>query len=491
MREPRLRRVALAIVACLAIAPAVFLFSIVWRFGVDVPANDSWHLVGIFLKIASGHGELNDFVGQVNESRPAFPKLVLFALALLTNWNTRAELYLQQGVMAVLLAGLYLLARKTLSLSTNGRLFLLALTSLILYSPVQHENPLWGIQVIIFIPPACLAACALLASSGLSAWTKRIAAAALALVATYSFSNGLVLWFLVPWLIELGAASQRDAQVGRGSVWRWLAPLVFWLSTVALVLWAYFHDYARPPWHPSVSAALTEPGSAVTAFLLFLGVSVHAGTASYPRALVFGSVEGVVIAVLGALLFRYRREPRLAGSAAPWFAFLAYGVASGGLIVMGRLGFSPTYSLSSRYVAFAAMVHIAILHLGVLLTTHVSRLHAGTLVRAFAIACGLAGCVAFLWLHWLASRAAMPEYEKLYVERLQSKAAVWLIDATPQFDLQRLLWMGDTYGIRKDTRPSARRAKLREAAHPHGILLRQKGRVAGAGTRLGGRPCLG
>ncbi|HEY3381158.1 MAG TPA: hypothetical protein VGK32_05275 [Vicinamibacterales bacterium] len=417
---------------------------VVWRYGVDVPVHDSWHMVLVFRKLVSAQWEWSDLFCQVNESRLPFPKLVIFGLALLTNWNVKAELFLQQGIMAALLAALYFVARQTLKTTLQIRLLVLAGTSLMLYSLVQYQNPLWGIQFIVFVPPLCLALGILVAYSGWRAWAKRVVAALCCVVGMYSFSNGLSLWIFVPLVVESVEISRRPARLRRHAG---IAAVAFWVGCGVLAAWAYFHGYQRPPWHPKMTIALEHPWDAVRAFLLYFGSSVYDGSPSHVAVpALFGGVELAVAATVLGVLVRHRRAQGLLAAAAPWLAFLGFGLLSGVLIVAGRLGFSPSYSLAPRYVAFALWVHVGLLHIVALLLTRTDAIRPGTVLRRMAVLCGAAAGVGFMLLHALASTAAFPEYPKLHTERLQAKAALWLIDVTPQPDIKRLIWYGSSDG---------------------------------------------
>lgn len=97
-------------------------------------------------------------------------------------------------------------------------------------------------------------------------------------------------------------------------------------------------------------------------------------------------------------------------------------------------------------MAFAAWVEIGLLHLVALLLTRRDILRTGTALRRTIVAGSAVLGLGFLWLHAVASVAAFPEYPKLRVERLQAKAALWLVDVTPQPDIQRLVWYGSYPG---------------------------------------------
>src|SRR5205085_5906773 len=82
------------------------------------------------------------------------------------------------------------LARRTIP-NRDIALLATALAAALLISPVQWWNWLFGIQIVVFLPFLLLAV-------GLVIGEKHpVIAAFCALIATYSYSNGMLLWVLL------------------------------------------------------------------------------------------------------------------------------------------------------------------------------------------------------------------------------------------------------------------------------------------------------
>ncbi|RPJ74803.1 MAG: hypothetical protein EHM24_05440, partial [Acidobacteria bacterium] len=432
------------------VAPAALLSWIVWRYGVDVPAHDSWHMVFMFRRFLTGDWVWNDLFGQVNESRLPLPKLMVFGLAVLTHWNVRAELFLQQGLVATLTVALYFVGRRTLHASLPSRLLVLAASSMLLFTPVQTQNPLWGIQFILFIPPLCLAGAALIAHARWSPWTRRIAALAACIVSMYSYANGLSLFALVPFIVEpVIALEDGPRERGRGARWS-RAGAAFWVVCGVAALVAYFSGYQRPGYHPPMTVALERPLDALTSYVLYFGSLIYRPGTRRLIPFAFGMAELVLLAFVATVFVRHRRVPGLLTAAMPWLGFVGFGMGAGALIVAGRLGFSPDYSLSSRYAPFAASVTIGLVHLVTVVLTHPGGPPREGVARQMLAATGVVFAAVLVVLHAWASVAAMPEYRRLRIERLQAKAALWVVDVTPQPDLKRLVWAGSWQGSTAD-----------------------------------------
>ena len=254
-----------------------------------------------------------------------------------------------------------------------------------LYLLVQHQNPLWGIQFIVFVPPLCLAFGALVTYAAWRMWTKRIVAAVACVVGMTPLERD---WPVGVRPGDCGIGGQQRASTDSRSART--PPRLRWPGVLGRV-WrrrglGVFCDYQRPPWHPKMTVALEHPWDAGRAFLLFLGSPVYDGTTRHLVPLVFGSAELCLVAVVVGVFAVNRRSPGFLRAAAPWLAFAGFGVLAGALIVAGRLASRRSTPLSARYVAFAAWVEIGLLHLVALLLTRRDILRTGTALRRTIVA---------------------------------------------------------------------------------------------------------
>src|SRR5690349_17800123 len=90
-----------------AASPAFVALGTILRYGVDVPTMDQWapDVAGVFVKAHRGTLGLADFLAQHNEHRMVVPRLLMFALGLLTRWNTVAEMVLGWTIACATSAG--------------------------------------------------------------------------------------------------------------------------------------------------------------------------------------------------------------------------------------------------------------------------------------------------------------------------------------------------------------------------------------------------
>lgn len=353
-----------AILLALALAPCVLAAGAVWRHAVNVPYWDEWAIATIYPKARNGHLTFADLIAQHNESRKLFPRLAFLGLAALTGGDVRAPMAVSWLLAAVVSAGLWVLARRTLALRRDAALALWAAANVLLFSLVQHENWLWGIQVIVFVPPACLVTALVVGTSRAPLAARFAAAIALSFVSTYSFANGMLCWPIVlPVLIAHGWRGGDDARARRERAAVRRSSALYVLAFAATVA-SYFHGFVKPAGHPSYGEVLRAPLAAAAYFLGCLGRSL-AGARERPlvAAIVAGAALVGSLVGLGVRWFRAGGDREALRRAAPWLAVAAYPLASTVLTTAGRLGFGVEQALESRYATFSLYFPIALAHL--------------------------------------------------------------------------------------------------------------------------------
>ncbi len=328
--RPRRERILPKLLLLAAAVPPAGLALLVYFWGVDLPYWDQWALVPMLEEDAAGSLELRDLWRQHNEHRPFFPRLVMIALARLSGWNILWELTANMLLAAVSLTTAVWMFRRH---DAPRALSLAAFASLLIFNPSQWENWSWGWAMQIFLNAA-----AVLAGLGLLAYGRRgtaqlLAAAALGLVATFSFANGLFFWLVAYPLVLL----PREARRARGAGW----------TAMTLAVWGlYFH-------HLEVAAA---PGLSVDLETLKLYggyVSLYIGAPLFfwngYLALYGGFLALVAFAAVGLLALRRSAwRPAL-----PWICVSLYAIASAVVTAAGRLDFGLLQALSSRYVTIS------------------------------------------------------------------------------------------------------------------------------------------
>lgn len=438
-----MHRLVRASLAAIAVPPLLVAWLVAAR-SVDAPIGDQWALSLMFA--GTGVPSVSELLRQGNDSLLVFPKLLWVGMGRLSHWNTTREMWVTLALM--LAVGWLLLFNwwKTIAKSPGPAALPLIPASVVFFSYAQHENFLWGIQLVAYVALAALLATLTLARARMSFRLTLAWSAVIGVVAMFSFSNGLLVMPLtVPALLWFGRGRHRGA---------WLA-WAGWLAVLGGSAWFYMQHL-----HPEVVELTGQvhgvlpavslrhaPGQTVSAYLGFIGSSLSWGGPAlapggkFERAVVGGLL--VLVALVGAVawLLVRRRSAGTGDALAVWGTLAAYGIASGVLIVLGRLNNGPEYMLSSRYVAFSAPVIIAMLALSTLAVQDAWQAcrPPGRPVLATAASLGLS---AVTLLAVLGSVDAIDRIRDEYRARLGGKAALQFLELARDADLGLLNWSG-------------------------------------------------
>lgn len=257
------------------VIPFLYLVFIVTTSCVDVPFWDQWQLIPLFKKSHQGALSFHDFWVQYGSHRLFFPKLIMVALAHLTNWNTCYELAVNVFLAVGIFVAVAVQVRRTQNtLGMDRHWWILAPISLFVFSLNQIECWLWGFQIQILLNVCPIIIAAVLLSKPAFNWTRFWVAAALTVIGSYSYANGLGFWVL-----GLGILYFSHRQEDRPPK----VAFILWTSVAALVIGSYLWGFEssdvsfnaimkRPlqylntfqriwglPWSPSVTGWMTYP----------------------------------------------------------------------------------------------------------------------------------------------------------------------------------------------------------------------------------------
>jgi hypothetical protein len=417
----------LPIALALAILPACLLGLLLVKYSVNVPFQDQWAIARLLPKWVEGTLSFGDLIAQHNESRKFFPRLIFLTLAQFTHWDVRYEMLISFFLACIVAVNLYRLSRRTLISSQIQGLLLAAIANSIVFSPVQWDNWLWGIQVVVFLPIACITTAISVCYSRLGLNAKFGICLGLAIISTFSYANGILYWAIVfPVLLP----SWRD----------WLAHkrlVLAWGVSFAIACSVYFYNYQKPAQTPSFAYALLHPLAAVNYFLAFLGTPLGFGTALPP--VLMASVVGLVILLLTGIIGRYFYAHRtvLVYPNRGWLMLGTYSLLSASITTLGRVGFGIEQATSSRYTTFSLYLLIAVIHLIPITIIHAKQQgYLNNLWPRKKLA--LAVLISILFLLQAQTSAfsiQMMGYTK--ISRLQGKACLLMIENFIQEDCLR------------------------------------------------------
>lgn len=377
---------------CAFLLPAGLLFLLIRRHGVDVPYLEQWNTALLFEKLSAGTLAVADIFEQQNEYRQFFPHLLILALGRLTRWNVKYDLYLI--LLLACLISLFIYRLGVLTLGGGGRLRAAAaflLTSLLVFTPMQYENWLYGIQVVYLLPVACVVAGVLVAQTGAGLRAKFILCACLASVATFSAANGMLSWGVL--LPPLLLAETRESW----KVKRWLAAA--WVLLAAASAALYFYDLHPTAGHPSLFDALRHPARGAAFFFTLLGTPLWAGSLWVTVSV--GATLAGVYALAVVFLWRQRQDLGLARRMSGWLMLGAFALTSAALVTVGRSGFGLGQAEAGRYIAFTLYLPAAVAHLLPLLASEFGKRGGETRARL------VSGFVLFAFVLALAAQARL------------------------------------------------------------------------------------
>ncbi|HEV2803918.1 MAG TPA: hypothetical protein VGW57_03195 [Chthoniobacterales bacterium] len=316
----------------------------VWRHCVALPFWDEWNTPGAQLASwCRGTFTLSELWSQHNESRKVVPRLLYLPLFLSAGWDVRLGIALVMAVACFGSVALYKLVTRTIRSAGAGALAF-ALMNLVLFSPRQYENFLYGIQWETFAPGFALAVALLVNLSGQSLRWKTICNGALALLSTYTFANGMLVWVLA---FPLTSPSETP-RTSKG--WR-----VAYVLAAIISVGSYFISYQRPALSPPPASIPNDAPALLQFFLIWIGSVFRT-----PGAMAAGAVTLLLfLSLVAAAVWLTATDRRQCRSHYPWVVLGAYTLISGAATARARLGFGFEMAADARYTVFTVLLVIA------------------------------------------------------------------------------------------------------------------------------------
>jgi hypothetical protein len=349
-----------AFVICLVMLPVGFAALFIATYSVDVPHYDQWVTARLFVHLAEGSLSFTHLFAQHNEFRQFFPHLLFLALGTITRWNVRYEMVVSLLLACLVSINIYRISRVTIT-GAQKQLWLLAGANLLIFSPVQYETWLFGIQVVYFAPIACLTTCLSVAYSGLSPRAKLAIGVLLSIVSTFSSANGVLCWVLVlPVLLV---------------VHDWRRPFILiasWMALCLLSVSLYLYGYRTPVGHPSLTESLDHPARALAYLAAFLGGPLAPGTGIWQltAAILIGTLASILFAGACAYLWAGFGDRSLRRRMIAFVMIGAYALGTGLMVTPTRLGFGIPNALSSRYSTFSLYLLVSLIYLTPIVLEH-------------------------------------------------------------------------------------------------------------------------
>jgi len=406
-------------------APPLLIGLLIFRDGVDTPFWDEWNgTAPLFEKMAAGTLGFADFFAQHNEHRILFPRLIFFGLGRLTHWNIRAELLVIWFLALICLFNIWQMTRRSGWKDSTRSFWILFSSSILLFSPLNHDNFLWGFQIGFVLPVACVTACIWVATY-VRHPLNFVFSIILCTICTFSIASGLTSWLLTTPLLMLAQARSASSK-------KWWA---IWILTFLLELMVYFWGYEKPPRHPSLWSPVSHPISALEFILVFFGNPFTFGTnlPPLPLGVGLGGLLVVLLLICAVYLWNKRTDRKLLAESVPWLMLAMVAVSSAVLTMVGRLGFGPAQVRASRYITFAVMLPIALLALVPVVRSHWTRSFSarGQLMKKVASFLLLSP---FILLSCPSFLSDLPVWPVIRQMRLYGKTLVSFVNVVPEPD---------------------------------------------------------
>lgn len=408
---------------CVSIVPACLLLALILKYRVDVPYWDEWQYVSFFVKFSRGTLTLGDLFVQQNEYRQFFPNLIFVGLGWLTKWDKTYELLVGFALACLVSFNIYRLESMNIGVSRARRMTLFFLSNLLIFPPLQYENWLLGMQIIYFMPIACITTCLVIAYSQFRPPLKFLLCMGLATVSTFSSANGLLCWVVI--LPLLSRPGEPENIVTK----RWS---LVWVAGFLVCTFLYFYGYHSTPGHPSPINSLIHPLRAGAYFFILVGKAVEPsgiislwGHSHWAKEIIAGSTGLILTGLFVALTWVIRRDLKLKSHAAVWVVLGSYSIGTAILVTVGRSFFGLEQAFSQRYTTFTLYLSVALLHL--IPTVLDRKLEKAQLMeRTKKLLPVLAGCLA-VWLsvNYAYNVRQMSGFNK---RLLQGKACLLLIN---------------------------------------------------------------
>ena len=337
--------------------PALILYFIKY-YSINIPYMDQWNgFLNILVAFKEGSLDFSHLWAQHNEHRPLFPKIIMLLLASASHWNVIWEQYISFFIQIGTLLLIFDISRS--SLPIQNRAIFKIITSILLFSMVQYENWSWGWQIQIFLNIFTVTFTVWIITKYPESWTGFFLATLAAIIATYSFANGMLIWIIIFFLILLANTPKKIPFV------------LIWLFTASVIILSYVYQYEKPEYHPGLLDFLKNPFEFLAFFLTYIGS---------PFGRFFYLKGSVVFGILGICIFLYfiiyafvYRKNDLLNKYLPWFAIILYVILSAIITGIGRSGFSATQALYSRYTSFSILLWISLLGIVFIYVESLSR----------------------------------------------------------------------------------------------------------------------
>jgi hypothetical protein len=320
--------------------------------------------VGFFDRMKMGMLTFEELARQHNEYRKFFPNLIMVGLGWFTDWNVRYEMIVIFLLACLTSFNVFRLARFTVKGESWTKWLMFFLANLFIFSPMQWENWLFGVQIEYFLPIACITSGFVIAYTQIDARVKLLLVMTMAGISTFSSVNGMIAWgILYPVLFF---ANQESKFFTRFPI------MLLWILVAVISLGMYFRGYHKPESHPSLEIALQHPLEALYYFMGTVGNTLRV-IHSLDVIIIVGGILTLFFLVQSLYVLWHIRDRQFMRNSVVWIMLGLYSLLTSAMLMIGRAGYGAAQSLASRYTSFTLFAAVAMIFLTYLIVHHQAR----------------------------------------------------------------------------------------------------------------------
>jgi hypothetical protein len=345
----------------LAALPALYIFAVIQYSSITVPFWDHTELIRWLASWHDGSFHFSSLWEPHNHTRPLVYRFVMVFNAVLTDWDIRSEyIYMYMALYGVFACHVWALRRVSAdALQDMVYPLALLLASLILFSPVGHNNHWWSMMFQLNAANLFITFGLLMPFIRPQRWSSHVSAAVSCWLAVFTLTNGFFAVLAVGLVFQLSATRLLHPS-------RWS---LFWGGNLLVLLAFYLPSITLPT--NSAHPTLFE---LVQFCLAYLGAPL-AGLARFPfgnmfdipRPIVTNAACGSFLVASSAMLCWHART-RLREqhcAALILYGFSIFAIVSALATGWGRAAFDEygvSTGNSSRYTIFGAYLMLGQLY---------------------------------------------------------------------------------------------------------------------------------
>jgi hypothetical protein len=329
--------------------PIVFCGVLTSMLGYDAPYWDQWWKIPLIVKSFEGTIVFGDYWMLINEHRVFFPNLLTIPLARATHWTIGYELTLTYlfGIVS------FLVLCQSLLLGTDGTekrqvWSIVPLISLLMFSYSQHNIWMWGLHIMI--PMTLLAMIISIRNLIVPsiATFNFIIAVIFAVIASYSFGAGIVIWgvgavILLPKVVLKNERAKRY--------------FFLWCGACLVTMAVYFIGYESTESESTSLQAIMHPVSFFQYVIAYLGAPLAPIKGWASVIIGFSSIGYAVYFFKNIQWDSERDSPRVRMA----LGLMVFALGCAVLTGLKQWPEGPNQAISSRYLVWSTMFWVGLL----------------------------------------------------------------------------------------------------------------------------------